>query len=31
MDSTLTFLNETIRAMCEHNIVNMFAHNINVT
>lgn len=31
MDSTLTFLKETIRAMRERNITEMFAHNINVT
>jgi hypothetical protein len=31
MDATLTFLNETIRAMRERNIAKMFAHNIHVT
>jgi hypothetical protein len=31
MDSTLTFLNETIQTMRERNIAEMFAHNINVT
>jgi hypothetical protein len=31
MDSTLTFLNETIQTMREHNIAKMFAHNIHVT
>ena len=31
MDATLTFLNETIHTMREHNISKMFAHNIHVT
>jgi hypothetical protein len=31
MGSTLTFLNETIWTMREHNITGMFAHNISVT